>query len=167
MTDLTKLKLGVAILTILLAAGCNTVTPPEQYNPGSFVADFSDIDGVPSYFTATNAKASQGVSDFAVTASTSNSLGTYVIYISNLPVGSVLPYTAASTQTGSTLTVQYHDATNNEDYEGSFNSGSCWVTITQTSPTLQGSFGGKLVSTTRITDSVRNVTSGSFNAIIQ
>ncbi len=158
MTYIRKSQLGFAILAIVFAAGCNTVTQPQQYSPGSFTADLTDGSGVTTYFTSTNAHVVQNATDYSV-YSTENS---YELDVFGIPISSALPYTTTTTD-NQNLDVRYHDAANNRDYEANFAGGSVTVTITQTSPTLQGSFRGKLVCQ-GVQDTVRNLTNGVFNA---
>ncbi|MDP4198538.1 MAG: hypothetical protein Q8922_00630 [Bacteroidota bacterium] len=155
----TKSNLALAVLTVAFIAGCNTVTPPQQYNPGSFAADFANADGVPSYFTATNALAVQVGAEYSISATEATHQGTNEIDISGIPA----TVTTTTSSQSPTLNIRYYDATTNQDFEARSGSGFCSMTVTQTSPTLQGTFTGRLVSSGRA-DSIRAITSGNFNA---
>ena len=161
------MKKSIRVLVILALAAivaCNPTTQPEQQNPGDFAADFSNTDGTPSFFDATNAKAFVIGSMYTVSGTQSTLSGTADLTVAGIPSSSSVPYTVTSQQS-STLKVSYHDPTNNKDYFSTSGGGSCTVSISQTSQTLLGTFTARLIATGA--DSVRQVTSASFNATIQ
>jgi hypothetical protein len=161
----TNALLTLGILALAALAACNPITQPEQLNAGAFNADFTNTDGQPVFFTSTNATAHVSGSTYTVDGTQVTSSGTSELNVSGIPMNSSVPYSSSSTD-NSDLRVSFHDALSNRDYSGGFNKGSCFVSISQTSPTLQGTFSGTLISR-GIPDSIRQVTSASFNATMQ
>jgi hypothetical protein len=151
-----------AILALAAFAACNTIVQPQQSNPGDFNVDFTNTDGTPTYFDAANASAYNDGSTYRVIGTASNYAN---VTVSGIPASASVPYTTSTSQTTG-LTVQYHDPSNNRDYTTSSGSGSCTITISQTSPTLTGTFTARLVNRS-FDDSVRVVTSATFNAVLK
>src|ERR1041385_3707493 len=150
-----------AILALAAFAACNTITQPQQSTPGGFNVDFPASDGSVFPFDATNAAAYSDGSNYTVVA-TANSAN---ITLSGIPISSSVPYTVTSTQ-NSTLKVQYHDPSNNLDYSSSVNGGSCSISISQTSPTLMGTFVTARLINSSAHDTI-TVTSATFNAVLK
>ena len=146
-------KIFAALFLLVVAAACNNVTQPQQLNPGSFSADMQDALGTPIYFTSTTAVAI--------------SAPDYEVHVTDPATGNEFSLTGL--QTGTVTSAQgakviYYDNKNGQYYYSDF--GNCAITISSTTPTLEGSFTARLVCTAAI-DSIRQVTSGSFNAKFQ
>lgn len=149
-----------AVLLLAAFAACNPVTEPENLKAGALTANFSNADGSPSFLNSTNAVASTEGSTYTVNATETTSQGSSELSVSGIPVQSAVPYTASSSSFPN-LKIDYYDGVAQQQYRG-----SCTITITQTSPTLTGTFTGVL-SAPGARDSIRQITSASFNANYQ
>lgn len=159
-----KLVIMGAITIVALASGCNgTITQPMQ-NEGTMSAYFSDNTEFLAQ-TGTTFSVQNGTSYFVyaqdnVTNDQTNNGDEVTLLI---PIESSVPYTVAGPP-DNTADVGYHDYETNEQYDGNSAVGFCSITVTQTSPTLVGSFQSVTIST--LGDTVA-LSSGSFNAVPQ
>ena len=145
--------LGAVALVVFVIAGCNTVTQPQssELNPGSLIADFGDG----TAYNSTSATAVLSGSQIQVTA---QSQGQVMVLTFPNAVGSY-------GQPPDPITVGYNNSLGDQ-YLAKDNVGRCFITITQLSPTVKGTFSARTVDP-NIIDSVQSFTGGSFNATIQ
>ncbi|HWF43038.1 MAG TPA: hypothetical protein VG537_00195 [Candidatus Kapabacteria bacterium] len=78
-----------------------------------------------------------------------------------IPKSAVIPYTVTESDVSAEL--HYYDAVQGRDYAARLGQGSFTITITSTSPTVEGAFQGTLIFP-GVADSVRVISNGGFNA---
>jgi hypothetical protein len=129
----------------------------ELLNPGSLAVDFPNG----SEFLSTGATVVDQSSAYIVSA-TQNIQGAQQdeIYLS-IPENATLPYTVQAQPDGAV--VQYYDVFSNNTYEANPSQGSCSITVTQISPTLEGTFTARVICN----DTVIVLSNGAFNATYQ
>ncbi|HZK75795.1 MAG TPA: hypothetical protein VFD13_02705 [Candidatus Kapabacteria bacterium] len=157
--------LFAAIAFSAMASGCNNgiTNPTTTLNPGTlyvYLPDGTEVlaqsgtqytsDGMNYIITATDNVSGDVLEGDEVTIT--------------VPIGSPLPY-SVSAPPDATTEVGFYDADlqNPLQYRANYAVGNCTVTITQTAPTLQGTFQAIAVNTP---DTVV-LTNGSFNAVAQ
>lgn len=158
----SRIRIIAALGAILLIAGCNSnsTNPMETLNPGSMAVDLQDG----SEFLSASAKVSDQ-SNVYILSATQDVQGAPSNEITlSIPKELSLPFTVQSQPDGAIIT--YYDITNNNTYEANPAQGYCTITVTQTSPTFEGTFSGTLKCSTAA-DSVRVFSNGAFNATFQ
>ena len=155
----TKLRVIVAIGVVILASGCNNSTNPiTTLNPGALSATLQDG----SEFISSTAKVTNNSSDYVIYATEDAGLPQNEIHVT-VPNDATLPFTVDATNGGDVL---YYDVVSNNSYEANNAQGSCSITVTQLSPTFEGTFYARTICTTT-SDSVRTLSNGEFNATYQ
>jgi Family of unknown function (DUF6252) len=125
-------------------------------SPGSLAADFPDG----TEFLSTSAQIVDQSSAYLVTATQNISgLATDEINLS-IPENASVPYTVQGTDGAYVI---YEDATTGTEYEANASQGNCSITVTQISPTFEGTFNARMICNTT-SDSVRILSNGVFNA---
>ena len=148
--------LFAAIAIAALAAGCNggVTSPNQSLNPGALIADFPDGTG----YNSASAHVVDESSDYAIT-STQDVVGNADEISLTIPKGVSLPYTVNAT--GLTR-VTFFASTTSRQFEANAAQGSCSITVTQVSPTVEGYFSATVICTSP-SDS-RVLSGGQFNA---
>jgi hypothetical protein len=155
----SRFQLLAAVLLVVLVSGCggNITNPMSSLNPGALTADFPDG----REFLSGSAKVSDQSNIYLVSA-TQDASGLPQDEISiSIPKGASLPYTVSSSEGADLI---YNNVTTNvtNSYEANAAQGNCTITVTQLSPTFQGTFSGRVICNT-ISDSVL-LSNGQFNA---
>ncbi len=148
----------MAIAAIVIVSGCNgnITNPMESLNPGALAVDFPDG----SEFLSSSAKVTDQSNVYTISATRDAPLPQDEMYITIPENPNGAPYTV---QASDGVIVQYYNNTTGTTYEANSAQGSCTVTVTQISPTFEGSF----TATTVCNDTVLKLSSGSFNATYQ
>jgi hypothetical protein len=157
----SRFVLLTAIALIAIGSGCNGgITNPQQ-NAGTLSVDFPDQTELLVESGTTYSISGDG-SSYIVTA-TSNVPGVNDgdEVTLTVPIEALVPYTVTAPQDG-IAQVTYYDYETNAQYYGQLGEGGCSITITQTSPTLVGSFNA-LVVCPSIPDTIA-LRNGLFNA---
>ncbi len=146
----------LSIAAVLLIAGCNSnsTNPMNSLNPGSIAADLPDG----SEFLSSNAKVEDQSNAYIVYATEDAGLPQDEIHVS-IPEGASVPFTA---QASDGSFVQFFNVANGNTYEANSAQGYCTVTVTQISPTFEGTFSARVVCPS-IADSIV-LSNGAFNA---
>ena|SRR5579872_2634379 len=161
----SRLGLYAAVALIAIASGCNNgiTNPTTTQNPGTLYAYLPD--GTEVLAQSGTQYTSDGV-NYIITATdnVSGDANEGDELTITVPIGGSLPY-SVSAPPDATTEVGFYDADpqNPLQYKANYAVGSCTVTITQTAPTLQGTFQAITVNTP---DTVV-LTNGSFNAVAQ
>jgi hypothetical protein len=148
-------KLFAAIVIIAFASGCGggVTTPMYQLNVGAMIADFPNGAG----FNSSMAQAETQGTNYVIYA-TQNVGGQPADEITlSVPISADLPYTVTGSG-GSDII--YRDALTGKDYEANGAQGNCQITITQTSPSIEGTFSATAICA----DSSVVLNNGQFNA---
>ena len=156
---LSKLTLAVLVTIIALAAGCNgNITQPMQ-SEGTRSANFPD--GT-EFLAQSGVTFSLSGSNYVVTATDDDAQGVNFNdeIALTVPQEATLPYTVSTPIDPGE--VDYWDNETHVQYYSNQTVGQCTITITQTSPTLIGTFQAVTVSSTPPDTVV--LRSGSFNA---
>ena len=156
-SSLLATPLIICVFVILSGCNTNSTNPMESLNPGSLAIDFPDG----SEFLSSNALVSNQSSEYVLTATNGEGLPQDEINLS-IPENATLPYTAQGTDG---TYIQFFNANNQSTYEANSAQGYCSVTVTQISPTFEGTFTARVVCTT-IPDSIV-LSNGAFNATYQ
>ncbi len=127
----------------------------ESLNPGSLAVDFPNG----SEFLSTTATVSDQSSAYIISALENVQGVSDEIYLT-IPENATVPYTV---QQSDNAMVQYYDAFSNNEYEANSAQGSCSITVTQISPTFEGTFSAHVVCN----DTVIALSNGAFNATYQ
>jgi hypothetical protein len=153
-TKLKRRNLFAAIAILAVASGCGggVTNPVYQLNVGGLIADFPNGSG----FTSSVGQGGIQANLYAVSA-TQNVGGLPADEITlYAPIDANVPYTV----TGSGgAEVRYYDALTGKTYDANGAQGNCQITITQTSPTLMGTFSAKAI----FADSSVVLNNGQFN----
>jgi hypothetical protein len=129
----------------------------ESLNPGSLAIDFPDG----SEFLSSGAIVTNESSAYVISATNGSGLPQDEINLS-IPENATLPYTVQGTDG---TYIQFYNVTNNNTYEANAAQGYCSVTVTQITPTFEGTFTARVVCTS-IPDSIV-LSNGAFNATYQ
>ncbi len=150
------------VAVVLLMAGCNgLITNPaqDQLRAGALTADIREGNFV---FISSGARATDFSTEYVITA-TEDQPGQPLDEITiTVPKSATLPYTVA-TPSDAIVQVTYNDALTSTQYLANATEGSCVVTITQLTPTIQGTFTATMKAH-GTTDDTRVLTNGAFNA---
>jgi hypothetical protein len=141
-------QLGALVLLTAFIGGCGGVTQPQssELNPGVLIADFENNHA----FNSSSATAKQDGTGSKIQITATDLSEEIVLTFPN----SLGTFTAADNHVTSVSWNQYL---------ADSSTGSCHIRITQLSPTVKGTFTANTIDAS-ISDSVRVITSGSFNA---
>jgi hypothetical protein len=152
--------LFAAIAILAFVSGCNggVTNPMEQLNNGVLIADFPNGTGYNSAGAhVVNQSSSYYISS---TQDVSGQPADEINMTIPIPLNFNLPYTVTASDG---VDIVYLDALTNNNYEANAAQGSCSVTITQVSPTVEGYFTATAICSS-ISDNTRVLTGGQFNA---
>jgi hypothetical protein len=156
----TKSTLITVIGLVMFAWGCNnnSTNPMASLNPGALAFDFPDG----SEFLSSHARVD--TSNGYIVSATQDQTGLIQneIHLS-IPENANLPYTVLGSN-GAYIT--YYDLNANNTYEANGAQGFCSITVTQISPTFEGTFYATTICNST-SDSVRTLSNGEFNATYQ
>ena len=145
---------AIAILAFTSGCGGGVTNPMYQLNVGGLIADFPNGPG----FTSSVAQGGTGTDVYTIVA-TQNVAGLPADEITiSVPIESNLPYTVTGT-TSSKASVTFYDARTDKTYDANGAQGNCQITISQTSPTLEGTFSATAICL----DSSVVLNNGQFN----
>ena len=149
---------------LLFVSGCNgnVTNPTAPLNPGALTCDVPDGQQDGTVFISSGATVTDQSDVYSVVATQDQGVGPANEIHLRIPKNSSVPYTV-SAPPDNNADIIYYDFRNNLNYDGNAAQGSVTITITQISPTLEGSFSARTVCS-GITDSVRTLTNGVFNA---
>ena len=151
---------SIAMLLVLSSCNGNITNPMAPLNPGSLTADIQQ-DG--TSFISSNATVDNSQSGFySIVAVQDQGVGPANEVHIRVPAEVSVPYTISAPPDNSADFI-YYDVNRNLNYEANADQGSFTITITQTSPTLEGSFSAQTVCNS-VADSVRTLVNGVFNA---
>ena len=160
--NISKYWLGATLAITLLASGCaGNVTQPMQ-NQGTLSVNFGDgtefLAQSGTVYTIQN-------NEYIVTAQDNvvSDLNNGDALTLTIPINASVPYSVTAPP-DPTADVYYVDYENNEQYDGNSNRGECSITVTQTSPSLVGTFQSVIIGSLGDTIVLSN---GSFNATPQ
>ncbi len=127
----------------------------ETLNPGALAVDFPDG----SEFLSSNATVADNSSAYIISSTQIQGLSQDEMYLS-IPENANVPYTVQAQPDGAI--VQYYSG-NGTTYEANSAQGSCSITVTQISPTFEGTFSARVICN----DTVIVLSNGAFNATYQ
>jgi hypothetical protein len=159
----SRLVLLAAIALIAISSGCNggITNPMQQLNAGALSVDFPDGTEL-LVQSGTTYSISSDSSSYIITATDNLSdanAGDEVTL--TVPIETSAPYTVNAPPDAAQVTY-YDNAESPAQFYGNSAQGGCSITITQTYPTLMGTFSALEVSANPAdTTSLRN---GTFNA---
>ncbi|SRR5581483_421751 len=155
---------GLFLCLAILSNGCNgnITNPYTPLNPGSLTADYPDG----TEFISSEGHVANDGTDYVVTATqdVSGAPADEITMQIPIPANSTVPFTVSSLPDDAIVT--YYDAVTGITYEANSTQGSCTITVTQISPTFQGTFSARTTCSTTL-DSVRTLQNGAFNANYQ
>ena len=163
MKQRTNKRYLIASMSVLLfVAGCvGNVTAPQQLSNGAMSADLNPGN---FSFSSLGALASDFSGGYQIAATEDQAGAPRDVITVTVPSQATLPYTVA-TPDDALVEVTYNDAETNIPYYASSTTtgSSCVVTITQLTPTIQGTFTATLKAQ-GTSDNTRILTNGIFNA---
>jgi hypothetical protein len=153
-------KLLFAALAIAaLTSGCNggVTGPMQSLNPGALIADFPDGSG---YNSASAHVENQSSGFYIHSIQDVSGPADEITLTIPTPLNANVPYTVTASSDGAVVT--YLESTTSRQFEANAAQGSCSITVTQVSPTVEGYFNATVICTSP-SDS-RVLSGGQFNA---